>query len=59
MSGKTPQEIVDAGGREVTVTNPAKVLFPQAGHARLDLGALLPGGRGRRACLPPADGPMS
>src|SRR5829696_9086855 len=37
MPGKTPQEIVDAGGRQVTVTNPAKVLFPDAGHTKLDL----------------------
>src|SRR6187399_1320876 len=37
MPGKTPQEIVVAGGREVTVTNPAKVLFPDAGYTKLDL----------------------
>src|SRR5215207_4915145 len=37
MPGKTPQEIVDAGGRQVTVTNPAKVLFPDAGYTKLDL----------------------
>src|SRR5829696_9277931 len=37
MPGKTPQEIVDAGGRQVTVTNPAKVLFPGAGLTKLDL----------------------
>ena len=37
MPAKTPQEIVVAGGREVTVTNPAKVLFPDAGYTKLDL----------------------
>ncbi|MEX2226332.1 MAG: DNA polymerase domain-containing protein [Dehalococcoidia bacterium] len=29
--------VVDAGGREVTVTNPDKVFFPQAGYTKLDL----------------------
>ena len=31
------QEVVVAGGREVTITNPAKVLFPDAGYTKLDL----------------------
>ncbi len=30
-------ELVVAGGREVSITNPAKVLFPEAGHTKLDL----------------------
>ena len=30
-------EILTVGGREVTISNPAKVLFPQAGHTKLDL----------------------
>ena len=37
MPRKTPQEIVVAGGREVTITNPSKVLFPDAGYTKLDL----------------------
>src|SRR5581483_5658413 len=31
------KEIVQVAGREVTVTNPDKVYFPQAGHTKLDL----------------------
>jgi bifunctional non-homologous end joining protein LigD len=31
------KEILIAGGREVPVSNPGKVLFPQAGHTKLDL----------------------
>ena len=34
---KSPQEIVRAGDHEVTVTNPQKILFPDAGHTKLDL----------------------
>ena len=30
-------ELVMAGGREIPITNPAKVLFPEAGHTKLDL----------------------
>jgi DNA ligase D-like protein (predicted polymerase) len=30
-------EVLIVGGREVTVTNPRKVLFPEAGHTKLDL----------------------
>jgi bifunctional non-homologous end joining protein LigD len=33
----TPQEILQVAGRGVTVTNPAKVYFPAAGHTKLDL----------------------
>ena len=36
--GKTPEkEILTVGGRDVPVSNPEKVLFPQAGHTKLDL----------------------
>ena len=36
--GNTPEkEILLVGGREVPVSNPGKVLFPQAGHTKLDL----------------------
>jgi bifunctional non-homologous end joining protein LigD len=31
------EEIVEAAGREVTVTNPDKIYFPEAGHTKLDL----------------------
>jgi bifunctional non-homologous end joining protein LigD len=34
---KAASEIVEAGGREVSISNPGKVLFPQAGHTKLDL----------------------
>jgi DNA ligase D-like protein (predicted polymerase) len=30
-------ELLAVGGREVTITNPHKVLFPAAGHTKLDL----------------------
>jgi DNA ligase D len=30
-------EILDIAGREVTITNPDKVFFPQTGHTKLDL----------------------
>jgi bifunctional non-homologous end joining protein LigD len=31
------QEIIEAAGREVTVSNPDKVFFPRTGHTKLDL----------------------
>jgi bifunctional non-homologous end joining protein LigD len=58
MATKVEQEVLVADGREVTITNPAKVLFPQAGVTKLDLaryyiatapGALL--GAGGRPCI--------
>ncbi|MFI5291609.1 MAG: DNA polymerase domain-containing protein, partial [Candidatus Limnocylindrales bacterium] len=33
----TRKEVLEIGGREVTITNPDKVYFPQAGHTKLDL----------------------
>ena len=30
-------EILVVGEREVTISNPGKVLFPEAGHTKLDL----------------------
>jgi DNA ligase D len=36
-SSKAPRETVQAAGREVLVTNPQKVLFPEAGYTKLDL----------------------
>jgi DNA ligase D-like protein (predicted polymerase) len=35
--GKMQQTIVEAAGREVVITNPDKVFFPEAGHTKLDL----------------------
>ena len=34
---KPLQEVLRAGDREVSISNPAKVLFPQAGYTKLDL----------------------
>src|SRR6202171_636317 len=31
------QKIIEAAGREVTITNPDKVFFPRTGHTKLDL----------------------
>ena len=31
------REVLTAGGREVSISNPHKVLFPQAGYTKLDL----------------------
>jgi DNA ligase D-like protein (predicted polymerase) len=35
--GKTKQVVLELAGREVVITNPDKVYFPQAGHTKLDL----------------------
>jgi len=37
MAADTPKEILRVGGHEVVITNPGKVLFPDAGHTKLDL----------------------
>jgi DNA ligase D-like protein (predicted polymerase) len=37
MPSRPQQEILRVGDRDVVVSNPAKVLFPQAGHTKLDL----------------------
>jgi len=37
MARAPEQEIVTVAGREVTISNPRKVLFPQAGYTKLDL----------------------
>jgi len=34
---KSEQELLEVAGREVSVSNPRKVLFPQAGYTKLDL----------------------
>ncbi len=37
MPAKAEHEVLVAGGREVPISNPRKVLFPAAGHTKLDL----------------------
>ncbi len=37
MPTAIPKEIIRVGAREVVITNPQKVLFPEAGHTKLDL----------------------
>ena len=37
MPRKPPQEVVVAAGRDVPISNPDKVLFPDAGYTKLDL----------------------
>ena len=50
------QEVLAIGGREVVVTNPSKVYFPESGLHQVRCRPLLPGGRGRRAARRPAAG---
>src|SRR5262245_44045576 len=35
--GKAREAVLEVAGREVVITNPDKVFFPQAGHTKLDL----------------------
>jgi DNA ligase D-like protein (predicted polymerase) len=37
MPSQTEQELVTVAGREVAISNPRKVLFPQPGYTKLDL----------------------
>jgi DNA ligase D-like protein (predicted polymerase) len=37
MPAKTETELLTIDGREVAISNPRKVLFPEAGHTKLDL----------------------
>ncbi len=37
MAKNDDREIISAGGQDVPITNPKKVLFPEAGHTKLDL----------------------
>src|SRR5688572_18548929 len=37
MASRTEHELLTAGGREVAISNPRKILFPQAGYTKLDL----------------------
>jgi bifunctional non-homologous end joining protein LigD len=35
--GSTEREVLTVNGREISISNPDKVLFPQAGHTKLDV----------------------
>jgi len=37
VASKTEREVVEVSGREIPISNPRKVLFPQAGYTKLDL----------------------
>ena len=37
MASKPDKELLTVNGREVAISNPRKVLFPEAGHTKLDL----------------------
>jgi DNA ligase D-like protein (predicted polymerase) len=37
MAAQGEQEVLTVAGREVAISNPRKLLFPQAGHTKLDL----------------------
>jgi bifunctional non-homologous end joining protein LigD len=37
VPGNGEQELLDVAGREVAISNPQKILFPGAGHTKLDL----------------------
>ena len=37
MAPKVDREVLSVAGQEVSISNPNKVLFPQAGHTKLDL----------------------
>jgi bifunctional non-homologous end joining protein LigD len=37
MPSRTEQEILTVVGRDITISNPRKVLFPQAGYTKLDV----------------------
>src|SRR5882762_5111551 len=37
MASSDERELIVVAGREVAVSNPGKVLFPQAGYTKLDL----------------------
>ena len=37
MAAKAEKEIIEVDGREVSISNPAKVLFPEAGYTKLDV----------------------
>ena len=55
MEKQSGAELLQIGEREFAISNPGKLLFPQAGLTKLDLVPLLPGrraGRGARRRWP-------
>ena len=48
MASRAEHELLEVAGREVAISNPRKVLFPQAGYTKLDLARVLHRGLGRR-----------
>ena len=57
----TRKEVLEIGGREVTITNPDKVYFPDAGYTKMDLVSyyLVRVRRGPPRRRRPADGPQA
>ena len=37
MPSKVEKEVIEVNGREVSISNPGKVLFPEAGYTKLDV----------------------
>jgi bifunctional non-homologous end joining protein LigD len=37
MAGRAEHELLSVGGREVAISNPGKILFPERGYTKLDL----------------------
>ena len=37
MPSKVEKALIEVSGREVSISNPGKVLFPEAGYTKLDL----------------------
>jgi len=37
MGARAESEVVNVAGREISISNPKKVLFPDAGYTKLDL----------------------
>ncbi len=37
MAAKPEYDVLTVGGREIAISNPSKVLFPEGGHTKLDL----------------------
>src|ERR1700710_2239281 len=37
MSSESESEVLSVAGRDVAISNPGKVLFPEAGYTKLDL----------------------
>ncbi len=57
MASTDEREVLSCGGREVAISNPRKVLFPEAGVHQARSRALLPRRRPTARCGRPAAGP--